>query len=148
MHAIALVLFLAAAAAVQSEASLSVTGHVSQPQTLKAADLAKLPRAKVAGYEGVWLHEILTKAGFAPGAEQAGYVIASASDGYRAVFSLAEVDPTVTDPQVLVADKVNGEPLTGRDGTFRIVATKDIRGVRGVRQLARLEVVLLTPPGK
>jgi hypothetical protein len=83
-----------------------------------------------------------------PGSDQAGYVIASGADGYRAVFSLGEVDPTVTDSTILVADKVNGQPLSGRDGTFRLVASKDIRGVRGVRQLAKLEVVLLTPPEK
>jgi hypothetical protein len=143
-----LTLFLVAAATAQSDATLSVTGHVPQPQALKTGDLARLPRAKVAAYEGVWLHDILTKAGFAPGADQPGYVVASGADGYRAVFSLGEVDPTITDNQVLVADKVNGQPLSGRDGTFRLVSVKDIRGVRGVRQLAKLEVVLLTPPGK
>ena len=53
--------------------------------------------------------------------------------------------PTVTDSQVLLADKANGKPLSGRDGTFRLVAPKDIRGVRSVRQLVKLEVVLLSP---
>jgi hypothetical protein len=132
-----------AALAAQSAATISVTGNVPTPLILKAEDLAKLPRAKVAAYEGVWLHEILAKAGLAPGNEQAGYVVATAADGYRAVFSLAEIDPTVTENQILVADKVDGQPLSGRDGTFRLVAPKDIRGVRGVRQLAKLEIVVL-----
>ena len=42
-----------------------------------------------------------------------------------------------------MADKANGQALTGRDGSFRLVVPGDIRGVRSVRQLTRIEVVLL-----
>jgi DMSO/TMAO reductase YedYZ molybdopterin-dependent catalytic subunit len=143
-----LTLLLSATLWAQSGATLSVTGNVPQPQSLTVAELGKLPRAKVGTYEGVWLHEILAKAGFALGSDQPGYVIATATDGYRALFSLAEIDPTITENQVLVADKVGGQPLSGRDGTFRLVAAKDIRGVRGVRQLTRIEVVVLLPEKK
>jgi DMSO/TMAO reductase YedYZ molybdopterin-dependent catalytic subunit len=151
--AIALALLLASTAVAQSDASVSVTGNVQQALVLKGSDLAKMPRATlsttnsgvVTTYEGVLLSEILKKAALSPGEENAGYVVASASDGYRALFSLAELDPTVTDSQVLLADRSNGKPLTGRDGTFRLVAPKDIRGVRSVRQLVKLEVVLLSP---
>jgi DMSO/TMAO reductase YedYZ molybdopterin-dependent catalytic subunit len=143
MRTVALILLLATACLAQSEASFSVTGNVPQPLVVKVGDLAKMPRATVAAYEGVWLHEILKKAGLGPGGEQTGYVVASAADGYRILFSLGELDPTVTENQYLVADKVNGQPLTGRDGTFRLVVPKDVRGVRSVRQLSKLEVVIL-----
>ena len=102
-----------------------------------------MPRAKIAAYDGVWLHEILVKAGLEPGSDRAGYIVAFGSDGYRAVFSFGEADPTVTDTQILVADKANGQALTGRDGSFRLVVPGDIRGVRSVRQLTKIEVVLL-----
>ena len=130
-------------AAAQSQASISVVGNVPRPLTLTLDDLAKMPRTKIGAYDGVWLHEILTKAGLEPGSDRAGYIVASGADGYSMVFSLGESDPTVTDPQVLVADKSNGQPLTGRDGSFRLVVPRDIRGVRSVRQLTRIEVVLL-----
>lgn len=146
MRTPAILLLLATAALAQSEASVSVTGNVPQPLVLKVADFAKMPRATVAAYEGVWLHEILKKAGLGPGGEQTGYVVASGIDGYRILFSLGELDPTVTESQYLVADKVNGQPLTGRDGTFRLVVPKDVRGVRSVRQLAKLEIVILPAP--
>jgi len=75
----------------------------------------------------------------------ASYLVASASDGYQAVYSLAEIDPVFTDSQVLVADSADGKPLMGAQGTFRLVAPKDKRGARSVRMLAKIEVVLLRP---
>lgn len=145
-------LLIATVALAQSEASISVTGNVRQPVVLKAADLAQMPRATTSTtnsgvtttWEGVWLHEILQKAGLGPGIDQPGYVVASAADNYQVLFSLGELDPSVSEPSVLVADKANGKPLTGRDGTFRLVASRDIRGVRAVRQLVKIEVILLS----
>ena len=74
--------FLAAAilAAQDSPPSLQVTGAVKQPLTLTADDLAKMPRATVRTtnngmetvYDGVWLHEILKRAGVPLGSELRG----------------------------------------------------------------------------
>src|SRR6185503_5449615 len=96
----------------------------------------------------VWLSDVLKKAGVPLGADLrgpalAGYVLASASDGYQVVFSLGELDPDMTDGQFLVADKANGKPLFGEDGAFRLVVPKDKRGARSVRMLTKLEVVQL-----
>ena len=137
---------------------LRVEGAVKSPLVLQAADLAKLPRASVetsndgitVRYEGVWLHELLKKAGAPGGSELRGkalasYLLVSATDGYQAVYSLAEVDPMFTDNQVLVADSADGKPLTGAHGPFRLVAPKDKRGARSVRMLAKIEVVRLRP---
>ncbi len=146
MRTLVLALLLSATLLAQSQTEISIAGNVPRPLTLRTEDLAKMPRAKIAAYDGVWLHEILTKAGLEPGLDRAGYIVASGSDGYRAVFSLGEADPTVTETQILVADKANGQALTGRDGSFRLVVPGDIRGVRSVRQLTRLEVVLLPAP--
>jgi DMSO/TMAO reductase YedYZ molybdopterin-dependent catalytic subunit len=127
----------------QSAVSLTVTGDVKKPLTLTSADFARLPRTTIAAYEGVLLSDVLNAAGFASGSDLPGYVVATATDGYRAVFSLGEIDPTVSENRILVADKVNGAPLSGRDGTFRLVAPRDIRSVRSVRMLTSLQVVLL-----
>ena len=88
MRTLVLALLLSTTLFAQSQAEISVAGNVPRPLTLRTEDLAKMPRAKIAAYDGVWLHEILTKAGLEPGLDRAGYIVASGSDGYRAVFSL------------------------------------------------------------
>ena len=97
-------------------------------------------------YEGVWISEVLTKAGVRlgeslRGAALASYVIASASDGYQVLFSLGELDPALADNQFLLADKADGKSLTGENGPFRLVIPKDKRAARSVRMLNRLELV-------
>jgi hypothetical protein len=99
-------------------------------------------------YEGVWLSDVLKKAGVPFGAGMRGpalseYVLASASDGYQVVFSLGEVDPGMTDGQFLLADKANGKALFGENGAFRLVVPKDKRGARSIRMLKELSVVQL-----
>lgn len=140
----------------ESAATLQVTGAVKQPLTLSADDLVKMPRASVTTtsggmetkYEGVWLHEVLKRAG-APQGETlrgkalAGYVLAEAQDGYQVVFSLGELDPSFIDNQILLADTANGKPLFGAQGRFRLVVPKDRPGARSVRMLTKLEVVQL-----
>jgi DMSO/TMAO reductase YedYZ molybdopterin-dependent catalytic subunit len=145
-----------AASARQASPSISVSGDVKQPLTLTAADLAAMPRAKAVTdnngvqttYEGVWLSDVLKKAGvpLGPGLRGpalAGYVLASASDGYQVVFSIGELDPDMTDNQFLLADTANGKPLFGENGAFRLVIPKDKRGARSVRLLSKIEVVHL-----
>jgi DMSO/TMAO reductase YedYZ molybdopterin-dependent catalytic subunit len=146
--------FLAAQDAPQP--TIQVIGAVKQPLTLTADDLAKMPRASVrvashgleTTYQGVWVLEILRKAGVPQGEALRGkalasYVLAYAEDGYQVLFSLAELDPSFTDNRVLLADTADGKPLFGAQGRFRLVAAKDKPGARSVRMLTRLEVVQL-----
>jgi DMSO/TMAO reductase YedYZ molybdopterin-dependent catalytic subunit len=137
----------------QSTPTLTVSGAIRQPLTLTATDLVKMPRAMVKSnsfgivYEGVWLSDVLKKAGVAMGelrgAGLVSYVLASAEDGYQVLFSLAELDPAVTDGQVLVADTANGKPLIEETGVFRLVLPNDKSGARSVKLLRKLEVVQL-----
>src|SRR5262245_873759 len=140
-------------AAQDAPPAVQVTGAVKQALTLTAEDLAKMPRASVRTvsngmetvYDGVWLHEILKKAGVPQGGELrgkalTGYVLAEAQDGYQVVFSLAELDPAFLDNQILVADTANGKPIFGAQGRFRLVVPKDKPGARSIRMLVRLEV--------
>src|SRR5262245_1433915 len=127
--------FLIPAALLAQDATptIQITGAVKQSLRLTAEDLAKMPRASVkmsshgmeTFYQGVWLHEILKRAG-APQGEAlrgkalAGYVLAEAQDGYQVVFSLGELDPAFLDNEILVADTENGKPLFGAQGRFRL----------------------------
>lgn len=136
--------------------SVQIVGAVKQPLTLTADDLAEMPRASVKTtasgketvYEGVWLHEILKKAGVPQGEDLRGkalasYMLAKAQDGYQVLFSLAELDPAFVDNQIMLADTANGKALSGAQGRFRLVVPKDSHGARSVRMLAKLEVVQL-----
>jgi DMSO/TMAO reductase YedYZ molybdopterin-dependent catalytic subunit len=148
-------LFSAALAVAQeAPASLQVTGAVEQVLKLTADDLARMPRAtaklvshgKESVYQGVRLHEVLQRVGVPNGKELrgkalAGYVLAEAQDGYRALFSLAELDPDFIDNEILLADSADGKPLSGAEGPFRIIVPKDKPGARSVRMLTKREAV-------
>ncbi|HUK33394.1 MAG TPA: molybdopterin-dependent oxidoreductase [Vicinamibacterales bacterium] len=146
----------AAAPAPAQDATLSVAGDVAHPLTITTADLKGMPRTTVTitdqgrevKYSGVLVGEVLARAGAALGRDLSGpavstYVLASAKDGYQAVFSLAELDPAFTSNEIIIADSVDGQPLFEYQGPFRLVAPHDKRGARSVRMLQRLEVVRL-----
>jgi hypothetical protein len=136
---------------------LTVRGDLSAPLTLKADDLAALPRETVSvaeqdgtklNYEGVLLREILKRAGVPLGKELrgkalAGYVLAKARDGYQVVFSLGEIDTAFGNQSIVVADKLDGKPLFAYHGPFRLVCPNDKAGARSVRMLETLEYVRL-----
>src|SRR5262245_48932496 len=103
-----------------AEATLVVGGDVTQPLTLKPAELKSMPRTTVTvseqgrdiAYEGVLVGELLKRAGAPVGRDLSGkaiatYVRASAKDGYQVVFSLAELDPGFTSNDIIVADTIN-----------------------------------------
>lgn len=137
-----------------AEARLQVTGGVPGALTLSAAELAKLPRQTVrakdhtgqeAEFAGVAVVEVLKQAGVKFGTELRGpalaqYLIVEASDGYRAVFALPELDPACTDRVVLLADRRDGKPLSSSEGPFRIVVPGEKRHARWVRQVKALKV--------
>jgi DMSO/TMAO reductase YedYZ molybdopterin-dependent catalytic subunit len=135
---------------------LRIGGEVSTPLVLSVADLKKMPRKtlsvvnphdnKTETYEGVLIEELLKRAGVAQGEKLRGalmatYVIAEAEDGYRVVFSLAELDSGILDSDVVVADTMNGESLAPKQGPFRLVAPREKRPARWVRMLKSITVV-------
>ena len=74
-------------AAQDMQAAVRITGAVRESLTLSAGDLAKMPRAAVRSrntgvetvYEGVWLHEVLKRAGVPQGSELRGEAMYSPS---------------------------------------------------------------------
>jgi DMSO/TMAO reductase YedYZ molybdopterin-dependent catalytic subunit len=137
-------------------AELRITGSVSAPLVLTVADLKKMPRKtlsvvnphdkKKETYEGVLLEDLLSKAGVPQGEQLRGpsmatYVIAEATDGYRVVFSLAELDSGILELEIIVADTMDGAPLSAQQGPFRLVAPHEKRPARWVRMLKSITVV-------
>jgi DMSO/TMAO reductase YedYZ molybdopterin-dependent catalytic subunit len=137
-------------------AELRVAGDVSTPLVLSIAELKKMPRKtlsvvnphdkKTERYEGVLLEELLRRAGVAQGEKLRGtamatYVVAEGSDGYRVIFSLAELDSGVIDSDVIVADTMDGGPIGAGVGPLRLVAPREKRPARWVRMLTTITVV-------
>ncbi len=67
------------------------------------------------------------------------FVVATGSDGYAVVLSLAEVDPDFHQGQVIVADAQEGLAI-GKDGPFRLIDSDDKRPARWVRDLVAIQV--------
>lgn len=96
--------------------------------------------------EGVALHELLRASGAMPaeplrGAQLARVVVVSARDGYRAAFSLAELDPSLGNRQVLLTRRCDGAALAADDGPWRLIAPGEARPARWVRQVESIRVV-------
>ena len=138
-----------------ASAELRIAGEVATPLTLSPNDLKSMPRQtlKVVNphenkeeiYEGVALRELLRRAGVPQngklrGTAMALYIVAEASDGYRVVYSLAELDSDFQDSDVIVADRLNGEQLGEKQGPFKLVAPHDKRPARWIRMLKSLTI--------
>ena len=133
---------------------LVVNGEVKQKLRLSTADIKAMTRTKVTvkghdgvshEYEGVTLQSLLTKAGVPQGHEIRGknmtlVVVADASDGYRVVFSLAELDADFAGEQVIVADTEDGKALDAQHGPVQLVVPGGKRQGRWVRMLNGISV--------
>ncbi len=136
--------------AVYSKDSLVLnTAAYHLPIVYSPAEFHPLPHVTVAvhnehnnsdeTYSGVSLATLLAQANVPLGKELRGealtsYLIASGSDGYSVLLSLAEVDPNFHAGQVLVADARNGQAL-GDHGPFELIVSDDKRPARWVHNL-------------
>jgi DMSO/TMAO reductase YedYZ molybdopterin-dependent catalytic subunit len=135
--------------------AVRVVGEVTGPLTLSAADMATMPRTTVSAkdkqgvphtYAGVALADIFRRAGVPTGAQLRGknmtkYVLVSCADGYKVVFSLAELDSAFTDRVVILADQMEGKPLPPANGPFRIIVPGDKRPARDCFQVASIAIL-------
>ncbi len=96
-------------------------------------------------YSGVPLADLLAKFGAPLGKDLRGkalalYIVATGSDGYQVVLSLAEVDPSFHPGNVIVADSMGGKPLDIKSGRFKLVVSEDKRPARCVHNLISLRL--------
>jgi hypothetical protein len=158
------VVALASAAGLASAADFSVpvSGAKVEPLVIDAKLMAELPRhavdvsihGKSANFEGVWLRDVLLRAG-APmghalhGRDTALVVVLTARDGYATAFALAELDPSFRDRPIMLAGRRDAEPLFEKTGPLQLVAADENRDSRWIRQVAKIELVdpLAAPAG-
>ena len=132
-----------------------IGGAVTTPITVTLDDLRKMPRKtlrvenahakKMEVYEGVSLDALLQKAGVPQGEQVRGaamtsYVLVEAADDYHVIFSLAELDSSFQDSEVLVADTMDGAPLPPDQGPFKLVAPHEKRPGRWVKMVKSITV--------
>jgi hypothetical protein len=131
-------LLLAATPVAAAEIPLDFTGLPRHPTLLTA-------HGKTITCEGVALADLLARAGVPAGEALRGpalgtVLVATAKDGYRVVFSLAEIDAKLGNHAVFVVDRCVGAPLAAEDGPLRLVVPGEARAARSVRQLTGLRV--------
>ena len=96
-------------------------------------------------YSGVALIDLLALLGAPAGAAVKGkalgeYIVATGSDGYKAVLALAEIEPGFHPGTVMVADSLDGKPLDAKEGPWKLVVSEDAKPARSVHNLVRVEV--------
>ena len=138
-----------------SKVSLLITGDAKHASlNLSLAEIRALPHVDVKvhnghtntdeTYSGVPLVVLLAKVDAPLGENLRGkaltnYVVATGSDGYSVLLSLAEVDPMFHDGQIVVADSRDGQPLT-TSGPYQLIVSEDKRPARWVRNLISIAV--------
>jgi len=135
----------------QVTAVVKVTGEVTTPLNLSVVDLHQFAQTVVVHkdkdgkdhtYSGVILAEILQKAGVSMNKESlTKYLLVDASDGYKVIFALAELDKNFTDRIIILADTVDGKPLAKGEGPFKIIVQDEKKAARCVRQVTSLKVL-------
>lgn len=121
---------------------------------LDEALIARLPQITAQGEahghklscEGVALHELLRASGAMPteplrGPQLARVVVVQARDGYRAAFSLGELDPSLGNRPVVLTRRCDGKALPADDGPWRLIAPGEARPARWVRQVESIRVI-------
>jgi hypothetical protein len=118
-----------------------------------AGKLAALPHMTIAvfnehakacqTYTGVPLMDLLKPLGVPDkphGKDLRLYLVAEGSDGYEAVYAVAEANPDVHDGAVIVADTMDGKGLAD-SGPLQLMSTDEKRPARWVRNLVAIRVL-------
>jgi hypothetical protein len=134
--------------------SLVLSDVDHSPIVFSPADFRALPHVTIKvhnghtnadkNYSGVPLETLLAKANAPVGKEfhkeaLRTYLLASGTDGYSVLLSLAEVDSGFRTRQVIVVDQRDGQPL-GKYGPFQLIVPGDTRPARWVHNLKAIRV--------
>jgi hypothetical protein len=139
--------------------SLTINTGAGAPLILTLADLKALPQQTLTvhnahqnadeTYSGPLLSDVLAKAGIVltektehPMLHQ--YLIATGTDKYWVLYSLAEVHPGLHKAKVIVAIARSGQPLTTA-GKFELINDLDVKPARWVHNVMSIDVRTFAP---
>ena len=142
--------------------TLRVSGRVGSPLSLSMADILSMemeefqnlfivcgtgdPKDNIRHCRGVLIEKVLQKADVLKGEHndtKKMFIVASASDGYKVVFSWQEIFNTVIGGGVAVLTERDGKPLEEGGGRLDLISTLDYyAGSRYIKNLRNIEVVL------
>jgi len=134
--------------------SVKVSGEVTKPLVLSIDDLMKMKPVTTSlkdhggiqhSYKGVDVAAILATAGATVGNQLRGenlskYLLVKCADGYKVLFSLAELDSSFTDRVVTLAYESDGKPLPDGIGPFRLVVPGEKKPARSGHQVIEMVV--------
>lgn len=137
--------------------SITISGEGLQPFTIDAATfhdmkqsvvMAKAHDGSVHRYTGVSMADLLAKAGVLLGdtakkQNVMSYVVVTAADNYKAMYTMAEVDTLFANRVIIVADKSDKKPLTPEDGPFQIIVPGEKKHGRWVRQVNSIQLFVV-----
>lgn len=141
--------------------ALTLEGALIRPGAIKLAELEALgpittdwsDKKGPHRVKGVRVDKLLLARGFSEGVtgpkadpkqKHAGLrsaLVATARDGFKAVFAVGELLETLGATQALIVWEVDGKPLAESTGPFRIVVTTDKQPSRSLHQVERFELV-------
>ena len=139
----------------RADTSLALTGSDGKVKYLTITELRQLPQVELKLQEaagsvlvvrGPSVRALLTAAGAPVGQMLRGPslligVVAEGTDGYKVVFSLAELDEQFGARPAIVALTQNGRPLSAMDGPLRMIMGAEDHRARWVRHLSGLRLV-------
>ncbi len=142
----------------QSAIVLHLIALDGQATTLRADRLRALPQLEIRApgrgdtvdvFRGPGLRAVLTLVGAPAGPDLRGanltvVVVAEAADGYKVVYSLAELDDQFGARPAIVALTRDGKPLPDQDGPLQIVIAGEQHHARWIRQLVSLRLIRAT----
>ena len=131
---------------------IDISGMATEPLSMTVSDLADLPRRTLTAdfhcvsgwtaadqhWEGVAfrdLYDAVLRPRLAPG-DTVTHVVFEGLDGYRSVACLEDL----LDPDVLVADRLDGEPLTSDHGAPVRLLSPAQYGYVSTKHLCRMEL--------
>ncbi len=135
---------------------LTIDGAVAQPRILTIAELqanfhpitvdtsyANDDRVATATYTGALLWDVLQSALPILNNEQPELmrVMVRSADSFRCIVKWHEFDPAADNNRILVGYLQNGQPITGKHGSLRLIVPGDAQGLRYIGNLATLTVL-------
>jgi hypothetical protein len=134
--------------------SIAISGEGITPLTItkgmfadmkQVVVMAKAHDEKVHRYSGVTIADLLTKAGVMLGDSAkkhtvTSYIIVTAADNYKAIYTMAEIDPLFANRSIILADREDKKALPVQDGPFQIIVPGEKKHGRWIRQVTGIQV--------